>query len=74
MAYKNLLSSAKIGSLPLRNRIALSAMGTNYSDRDGFCTDRLAEYYEARAKGGTGLIILETSAATGPVVHQLQTQ
>jgi 2,4-dienoyl-CoA reductase-like NADH-dependent reductase (Old Yellow Enzyme family)/thioredoxin reductase len=66
MAYKHLLSSAKIGNLSLRNRIALSAMGTNYSDRDGFCTDRLAEYYEARAKGGTGLIILETSAANWP--------
>ena len=66
MAYKNLLSSGKIGNLPLRNRIALSAMGTNYSDRDGFCTDRLAEYYESRAKGGTGLIIMETSAANWP--------
>jgi len=66
MTYNNLLSSAKIGSLRLRNRIMLSAMGTNYSDAEGFCTERLARYYEARAMGGTGLLILETSAANWP--------
>ena len=66
MAYTNILSSAKIGNMRLRNRIMLSAMGTNYCDDEGFCTDRLADYYEARAKGGAGLIILETSAANWP--------
>jgi 2,4-dienoyl-CoA reductase-like NADH-dependent reductase (Old Yellow Enzyme family)/NADPH-dependent 2,4-dienoyl-CoA reductase/sulfur reductase-like enzyme len=66
MAYENLLARGKIGSLPLRNRIALSPMGTNYSDLEGQCTEQLTQYYEARAKGGTGLIILETSAANWP--------
>lgn len=66
MTYKNLLSSGKIGGLNLRNRIALSPMGTNYSDEHGFCNAQLADYYEARAKGGAGLIILETSAANFP--------
>ena len=50
MAYKNLLARGKIGSLPLRNRIALSPMGTNYGDLEGYCTERLAQYYETQAK------------------------
>lgn len=66
MSFKHLLSSGRIGGLPLRNRIALAPMGTNYADVEGFCTAQLAEYYEERAKGGTGLIILETSAANWP--------
>ncbi len=30
MKYTHLLSQGQIGSLPLRNRIVLSAMGSNY--------------------------------------------
>lgn len=66
MAYEHILSSGKIGNLSLRNRIMLSAMGSNYAELDGSCNSQLADYYEARAKGGTGLIILETSAVAFP--------
>jgi len=50
----------------LRNRIAMAAMGTNFAAPDGHCTERLVAYYEARAKGGVGLVVLETSAALWP--------
>lgn len=65
-SYQHLLSPGRIGTMTLRNRIVLAAMGTNYAAADGHCTERLIAYYEARAKGGTGLLILETSAAFWP--------
>lgn len=66
MAYSHLLSEGRIGSLRLRNRILLSAMGSNYSDADGRCNQRMLDYYKTHAKGGTGLLIMETSAADWP--------
>lgn len=64
--YQKLLSPGRIGSLELRNRIVLAAMGSNFADENGHCTERLIAYYEARAKGGAGLLVLETSAACYP--------
>jgi 2,4-dienoyl-CoA reductase-like NADH-dependent reductase (Old Yellow Enzyme family)/NADPH-dependent 2,4-dienoyl-CoA reductase/sulfur reductase-like enzyme len=64
--HTHLLSPGRIGGMALRNRIALAAMGTNFAAPDGHCTERLIAYYEARAKGGAGLLVLETSAALWP--------
>lgn len=61
-----LTSPAALGSLSLRNRMILVAMGSNFAEADGRCTERLIAYYEARARGGAGLLILETSAAAWP--------
>ena len=41
-------------------------MGSNYAGADGHATEQLQAYYEERAKGGVGLIILETSAVSWP--------
>ena len=62
----HLLSPGRIGGLALRNRIVMAAMGTNFAAPDGHCTERMIAYYEARARGGAGLLILETSAAFWP--------
>ena len=64
--FKYLTSPATIGGMTLRNRIVLAAMGSNFAAKDGHCTEQLMAYYEARAKGGAGLLILETSAACWP--------
>ncbi len=56
--YKHLLSPGKLGPIDLRNRIVLSPMGDNFSDPDGYCTEQMQAYYEARAAGGAGLIIM----------------
>jgi 2,4-dienoyl-CoA reductase-like NADH-dependent reductase (Old Yellow Enzyme family) len=64
--YTHLLSPGRIGGMALRNRIIMAAMGTNFAAPDGHCTERLIAYYEARAKGGAGLVVLETSAAFWP--------
>ena len=65
-SLKHLLSPGRIGAMELRNRIVLAAMGSNFATPDGHCSERLIAYYEARAKGGTGLLVLETSAACFP--------
>ena len=64
--YTHLLSPGRIGTLELRNRIVLAAMGSNFASEEGHCTERLIAYYEARAKGGAGMLVLETSAACYP--------
>lgn len=64
--YSHLLSPGRIAGLELRNRIVLAAMGSNFASEDGHCTERLLAYYEARARGGAGLLVLETSAACYP--------
>lgn len=59
--YKNLFSPIKIGSVEVKNRIAMMPMGV-FSPRlmdykTGSYTKDGADYYIERAKGGTGLII-----------------
>lgn len=61
-----LLQSGRIGSLELKNRIAMAPMGENYGGTDGICGERAQAYYEERAKGGTGLIIMGTAAISWP--------
>lgn len=58
--YPALFSPIKIGSMEVRNRIAMVAMGV-FSNRlmgpNGAYTKDGADYYIERAKGGTGLIV-----------------
>ena len=52
--------------MELKNRIAMAPMGENYGGTDGICGERAQAYYEERAKGGTGLIIMGTAAISWP--------
>jgi 2,4-dienoyl-CoA reductase-like NADH-dependent reductase (Old Yellow Enzyme family) len=36
-------------------------MGTKHASEEGYVTDRLMDYFEARARGGAGLIIVEAT-------------
>ena len=64
--YKNLLSSGKIGQLALRNRIVMTPMGTNLSEASGHCGERIQAYYEARAQGGAGMLIVGVASIAWP--------
>ena len=64
-SYPHLLSPVRLGPLDLRNRIVLPAMDQNVCD-DGLITDALITHYAERARGGTGLLVLETSAVAFP--------
>ena len=61
-----LASPSFIGNLKLKNRMVLAAMGSNFASDNGHTSEQLNAYYEERARGGVGLIILETSAITWP--------
>ncbi|MCV7229910.1 NADPH-dependent 2,4-dienoyl-CoA reductase [Mycolicibacterium komossense] len=56
MNYPNLLSPLDLGFTTLRNRVIMGSMHTGMEDR-AKDTDRLAEYFAERARGGVGLII-----------------
>ncbi len=51
----------RIGQMELRNRIVMPAMLTRYGSEEGYVTERTKNYYEARARGGAGLIIEEAT-------------
>ena len=59
--YEKLLSEGKIGSLTLKNRVIMAAMGVDCAEPDGSAGPRVSDYYEERAKGGVGLIITEVT-------------
>ena len=56
-ALTRLFEPITIDSLRLRNRIVMAPMVTNYASPDGAVTQRLIDYFVARARGGVGLII-----------------
>ena len=60
--FSALMQPGKIGTLQLKNRIIMSAMGTALADEKGKVTDRMVAYYVARARGGAGLITPQFAA------------
>jgi len=72
--FEKLFEPGRIGKLKLRNRIVMPPMATNFAAVDGSVTSRLINYYVERAKGETGLIIVEATAIdpkTGLVFNQI---
>ncbi len=54
---KKVLEPLEIKGIVLRNRIVMTAMHLNYTP-DGRVSDRLVSFYEERARGGAGMIIV----------------
>ncbi len=54
----------RIGEMELKNRIVIPPMVTQYASKEGYVTEQIKNYYEARARGGAALIIAE-----GAYVH-----
>ena len=54
---KKLLTPMRINDLELRNRVVMTAMHLNLTP-EGKVNDRILAFYEERARGGTGLIIV----------------
>jgi 2,4-dienoyl-CoA reductase-like NADH-dependent reductase (Old Yellow Enzyme family)/thioredoxin reductase len=55
-----------IGSMTLKNRMVVSAMGANLAEADGSCGDRILAYHERQARGGVGLIIMGVTGVAWP--------
>jgi 2,4-dienoyl-CoA reductase-like NADH-dependent reductase (Old Yellow Enzyme family) len=64
--FEKLLEPGRIGKMELKNRIVQSAMGTSLEREDGFVDDRIKDFYEERAKGGVGLIVMGIGAIDHP--------
>ncbi|MFC2024443.1 FAD-dependent oxidoreductase [Chloroflexota bacterium] len=56
-----LLDPIKLGSSYLKNRIVMPPMESRLSRPDGSVTKAMIAYYEERAKGGVGAIIVENT-------------
>ncbi|MFB6310417.1 MAG: FAD-dependent oxidoreductase [Salinirussus sp.] len=69
----HLLSRGRIGGLELDNRVVMPPMTTRYAPEDGSVTERTRAYYRERARGGTGLIVFESTypCVEHPRRHQL---
>jgi 2,4-dienoyl-CoA reductase (NADPH2) len=65
-SFRHLLAPGRLGSLELRNRIVMSPMGSNLAEKDGYLGERINRYYEERARGGVGLIVVGVGAIAFP--------
>lgn len=61
-----LASPFKLGSMQLKNRMAVMAMGVNLAEEDGSCGERFIAFHERHAQGGAGLIILGSTGVSWP--------
>lgn len=61
MNYPKLFTPGKIAGLTIKNRIVMTAMGVCLAGADGQASPEIIKYYEARARGGAGLIITEVT-------------
>jgi 2-enoate reductase len=57
--FDKLFQPGRIGSLEIRNRTVMAPMGTGFAELDGRFSQQHIDYFVARAKGGTGLILTE---------------
>ena len=48
--FKKIFEPASIGKMKLKNRIVMPPMGTNYAEPGGAVSQRMVDYYEARAR------------------------
>jgi 2,4-dienoyl-CoA reductase-like NADH-dependent reductase (Old Yellow Enzyme family)/thioredoxin reductase len=59
MAFKHLMAPITMGAMTAPNRLMMPAMSINFGvDERGYVTDQLTAYFEARARGGTGLLLV----------------
>jgi len=58
MKYEKIFEPFKLGQMELKNRIVMPAVAVSFASSDGSVTQRLIDYFEERARGGAGLIIV----------------
>lgn len=64
--FKHLFEPFTVRRMTLKNRIMMTPMGTNYGEQSGEMSFLHINYYEQRAKGGTGLIMVENASVDSP--------
>jgi len=66
LQFVKLLEPGKIGQMAVRNRMVMPPMATRLHSEEGYVNQRTKDYYEARSKGGIGLIIVEATTIDSP--------
>jgi len=64
--FERLFQPIRLGEIEVKNRLVMSPMLIGFATKDGFVTERLKAYYEERARGGIGLIIVEENCIDAP--------
>ena len=64
--YEHIFSPLTVKRMTMKNRIVMMPMGTNFGEQNGEMSFLHINYYEQRAKGGTGLIIVENASVDSP--------
>ncbi len=64
--YSHIFDPITIRRMTVKNRIVMTPMGTNMGEESGEMSMRHLHYYEMRAKGGTGLLIVENASVKSP--------
>lgn len=64
--YKNLFEPIEINGLTLENRLVMTPMGTNFGEQNEEMSFLHMDYYERRAQGGYGLLIVENACVKYP--------
>src|SRR5450432_2881238 len=64
--FAHLMAPGRIGALEIRNRILMCPMGDCLANDDGSVSDRQVAYYEARARGGAGMLLVGSVSVAYP--------
>ncbi len=64
--FPALFSPIQVGDMQIKNRIVMAPMLVGYGHLDGRVSQSTINYYEARAQGGAGLIIVEAACIDSP--------
>jgi len=65
--FDRLLEPGYIGKVRTRNRMIKAANGTSFIETSGYVGKRALAYYEALAKGGVGLLVVESCGVEYPL-------
>lgn len=64
--YQHIFTPLTVKNMTIKNRIVMMPMGTNYGEQNVEMSFLHINYYKERAKGGTGLIIVENASVDSP--------
>lgn len=64
--YPKIFEPLTVRRMTVKNRISMAPMGTNYGEQNGEMSFLHMNYYEQRAQGGVGLIIVENACVEFP--------
>jgi 2,4-dienoyl-CoA reductase (NADPH2) len=73
--FQKLLEPSYIGKVKTRNRIIKTAQGSSFIEPTGYVGEQAKAYYETMAKGGVGLLIVESCGVEFPLgIHHFPVQ